>query len=59
MGIMDIVAIIVGVVLIAIAALSISASFRCLRYIDYDIAVLSITASMCGIAAILAGILFR
>ena len=59
MGIMNIVAIVVGVLLITIAVGSIIASFRCLCYLDYNICFMSITALMCGVAAILAGIYLK
>lgn len=56
---MNIVAIIAGVILIVIAALTVFMSFRCLKYLDYDIAVMSATTFICGIVVILAGIFFR
>lgn len=56
MGVMNVIAIVVGVVLITITAGSIIASFRCLNRLDPDIAFMSITALMCGVAAIFAGI---
>ena len=59
MGIMNIVAIVVGVLLITIAVGSIIASFRCLCYLDYNICFMSIVALMCGVAAILAGIYLK
>lgn len=55
MGIMNVVAIIVGVLLVTIAAGSTSLSFRYFRCLDYDICFMSIIALMCGVAAILAG----
>ena len=59
MGIMNIFAIVTGVVLITITAGSIIASFRCLNRLDPDILFMSITALMCGVAAILAGIYLK
>ena len=59
MGIMNIIAIIVGVALITIAVDSIIASFRCLCYLDYNIRFMSIVTLMCGVAAILAGIYLK
>ena len=56
MGIMNIVAIIAGILLVTIAVGSIIASFCCLCYLDYDICFMSILALVCGVAAILAGI---
>lgn len=56
---MNIVAIITGIILIVIAALSVFMSFRCLKYLDYDISVMSATTFICGIVVILAGIFFR
>lgn len=56
MGIMNVVAIVVGILLIAIAVGSIIASFHYLCYLDPDISFMSIVALMCGVAAILAGI---
>ena len=56
MGIMNIVAIVVGVLLIAIAVGATVASFHYLRRLDYDISFMSIVALICGVAAILAGI---
>lgn len=58
-GAVNVVTIVAGVLLIAIAIGSIIASFRCLYYLDYDIAFMSITAFMCGVAAILAGIYLK
>ena len=55
MGIMNIFAIVTGVVLITITAGSIIASFRCLNRLDPDILFISITTLICGVAAILAG----
>lgn len=59
MGVMNIFAIVVGVVLITITAGSIIASFRCLNRLDPDITFMSITALICGVAAILAGIYLK
>ena len=56
MGIMNIVAIITGILLVTIAVGSTSVSLRYLRYLDPDIAFMSIVALMCGVAAIFAGI---
>lgn len=55
MGIMNIVAIVVGILLIAMAVGSTIVSSRCLHRLDPDVLFMSITALMCGIAAILAG----
>ena len=59
MGIMNIIAIVVGVVLITIAVGSTSVSFRYFRCLDPDIAFMSIVALVCGVAAILAGIYLK
>lgn len=56
MGIMNIVAIITGILLVTIAVGSTSVSFRYLRYLDPDITFMSIVILMCGVAAIFAGI---
>ena len=56
MGIMNVVIIVVGILLIAIAVGATVVSFHYLRYLDYDISFMSIVALMCGVAAILAGI---
>lgn len=56
MGIMNIVAIVVGVLLVTMAVGSTSVSFHYLRYLDYDISFMSIVALLCGVVAILAGI---
>lgn len=56
MGIMNIFAIVVGVLLVLIAVGSTGMSFRYLRCLDPDIAFMSIVALMCGVVAILAGI---
>lgn len=59
MGIMNIVAIVVGVVLVTMAVGSISVSISCLRCLDPDIAFMSIVALICGVVAILAGIYLK
>lgn len=59
MGIMNIIAIIVGIVLITIAVGSIGVSARCLHCLDPDIAFMSIVALICGVVAILAGIYLK
>ena len=59
MGIMNIFAIVAGVVLITITVGSIVASFRCLNRLDPDILFISITTLICGVAAILAGIYLK
>ena len=56
MGIMNVIAIVVGILLVTIAVGSTSVSFRYFRCLDPDIAFMSIIALMCGVAAILAGI---
>lgn len=56
MGIMNIFAIVTGVVLITLTAGSIIVSYRCLHRLDPDVLFMSITALMCGVAAIFAGI---
>ena len=56
MGIMNITAIVAGVLLIIIAVGATIVSFHCLRYIDYDVSFMSIVALLCGVVAILAGI---
>ena len=56
MGIMNIVAIIAGILLVTIAVGSTIVSFRYLRCLDPDIAFMSIVALICGVAAIFAGI---
>ena len=55
MGIMNIFAIVAGVLLVTIAVGSTIVSSRCLHRLDPDILFMSITALMCGVAAILAG----
>ena len=59
MGIMNIIAIVVGILLITIAVGSTSVSFRYLRCLDPDISFMSIIALMCGVAAIIAGIYLK
>ena len=59
MGIMNVVAIVAGVLLVSIAVGSTVVSFRYLRCLDPDIAFMSITAFVCGVAAILAGIYLK
>ena len=55
MGIMNIIAIVVGIVLVTMAVGSTSVSLRYLRCLDPDITFMSIVILMCGVAAILAG----
>lgn len=52
---MSIFAIITGVLLVAIAVGSTIVSYRYFHCLDPDILFMSITALMCGLAAILAG----
>ena len=59
MGIMNIAAIVTGVLLIIIAVGATIVSFHCLRYIDYDVSFMSIVTLICGVAAILAGIYLK
>ena len=59
MDIMNVAAIVVGIILITIAVGSIIVSISRLRYLDPDVAFMSIVAFMCGVAAILAGIYLR
>ena len=59
MGIMNIFAIVTGILLVTIAVGSTSVSFRYLRYLDPDIAFMSIVAFVCGAVAILAGIYLK
>lgn len=59
MGIMNIVAIIAGILLVTVAAGSTIVSFRYLRRLDYGISFMSITTLMCGVAAILAGVYLK
>ena len=55
MGIMNIVAIIAGILLVTIAVGSTIVSYRYFHCLDPDILFMSITALMCGVASILAG----
>lgn len=59
MGIVNVIAIVVGILLIAIAVGSTIASLRYLHCLNYDIAFMSFIALMCGVAAILAGIYLK
>lgn len=59
MGIMNIIAIVVGVVLVTMAVGSIGVSISRLRCLDPDILFMSITALICGVVAILAGIYLK
>lgn len=59
MGIMNIIAIVVGVVLVTMAVGSTGVSFRYFRCLDPDIAFMSIVALVCGVAAIFAGIYLK
>lgn len=59
MGIMNIIAIVVGVVLVTMAVGSTSVSISRLRCLDPDILFMSITAFVCGVVAILAGIYLK
>ena len=59
MGIMNIFAIVTGVLLITIAVCSIIASFHYLCYLDPDVLFASIVAFVCGVVAILAGIYLK
>ena len=59
MGIMNIVAIVVGILLVTIVVGSTSMSFRYLRRIDCYYFFMLIIASICGVAAILAGIYLK
>ena len=59
MGIMNIVALVVGVLLVTMAVGSTSVSFRYLRCLDPDICFMSIVAIVCGVAAIFAGIYLK
>lgn len=55
MGIMNIFAIVTGVLFVIIAVGSTIVSSRCLHRLDPDVLFMSIVALMCGVAAILAG----
>ena len=59
MGIMNIIAIVVGVLLVTMAVGSTGVSIGRLRCLDPDIAFMSIVALMCGVAAILTGIYLK
>ena len=59
MGIMNIIAIVAGVVLVTMAVGSTIVSVHSLRCLDPDIAFMSIVAFVCGAAAILAGIYLK
>ena len=59
MGIMNIIAIVVGILLVTIAVGSTSVSLRYLRCLDPDITFMSIVTLMCEVAAILAGIYLK
>ena len=59
MGIMNVFAIVAGILLVIIAVGSTVVSARSLRYLDPDIAFMSIVAFICGAAAILAGIYLK
>ena len=59
MGIMNIFAIVTGILLVTIAVGSTIVSFRCLHCLDPDIAFMSIVAFVCGVVAILAGIYLK
>ena len=59
MGIMNIIAIVVGVLLVTMAVGSIGVSISRLRCLDPDILFMSITALICGVVAILAGIYLK
>ncbi len=59
MGIMNIIAIVVGVLLVTMAVGSTGVSISRLSYLDPDVAFMSIVAFVCGVAAILAGIYLK
>lgn len=59
MGIMNIFAIVTGILLVTIAVGSTIVSSRCFHRLDPDISFMSIVALMCGVAAILAGIYLK
>lgn len=59
MGIMNVVAIVVGILLVVIAVGSTIVSVHSLRCLDPDVAFMSITAFVCGVVAILAGIYLK
>ena len=59
MGIMNIIAIVFGVLLVTMAVGSTGVSISRLRYLDPDVAFMSIVAFVCGAVAILAGIYLK
>ena len=59
MGIMNIIAIVFGILLATMAVGSIGVSISRLRYLDPDVVFMSIVAFMCGAVAILAGIYLK
>lgn len=59
MGIMNIIAIVVGVLLVTMAVGSTGVSISRLRCLDPDVAFMSIVAFVCGVVAILAGIYLK
>ena len=59
MGIMNIFAIVTGVLLVTMAVGSTGVSISRLRYLDPDVAFISIVAFVCGVVAILAGIYLK
>ena len=59
MDIMNIIAIVVGVVLVTMAVGLTGVSISRLRYLDPDLAFMLIVAFMCGAVAILAGIYLK
>lgn len=59
MGIMNVVAIVAGILLVTIAVGSTIVSACFLRCLNYDISFMLIIALICGVAAILAGIYLK
>ena len=59
MGIMNIIVIVVGVLLVTMAVGATSVSISRLRYLDPDVAFMSIVAFVCGVVAILAGVYLK
>ena len=59
MGIMNIIAIVFGILLVTMAVGSIGVSISRLRYLDPDVAFMSIVAFVCGAVVILAGIYLK
>ena len=59
MGIMNIIAIVFGILLVTMAVGSIGVSISRLRYLDPDVAFMSTVAFVCGAVAILAGIYLK